>query len=488
MYTQAVHRFTPLAAHAFWKILTEVKDAILAPFRVVTSPTLLRTYLKTVLFFIASSILFAVAVVAYSTFYYAYIPIRGLSTPVYLQYDHATQAACVGGANLCNNQKTCQTRHPYGIASVQGLVSKQKYDVVVDMRIPRSERNLEAGNWMLSLEMRSPETGGGGMKGMLGWDEEWEVDDYSQGGASGTTTDKFSAAQQPVEDLGSKSKAEKPMVLARSRRPAILTYRSWITELAHRAMRLPLYVIGFGHEAESVKVTMMEGVVFEKGQRNVPSSLRLEVRSNPPLEVYNISVRVVARLEGIRWFMYTYRLTSAAIFTGVFWGVEIGVVLFTWALFSLCFAKLDDQQQEDDGSGPRASSSSSKQQLKQEDESAAGGPGAVTPKTEPPESGPPTPLSDTSRTFPTLSGHAPLHYSSSEPNRQESRATTPRSEEVQIKQEEEADDEEDDDFLLEEPISGRAAELDSGIGTGVDSGAEREKLGRRRSGRGRRER
>ncbi|CAI6340352.1 unnamed protein product [Periconia digitata] len=468
-----------------------LKDAVLAPYRIATSPTLLRTYLTTILFFIASSILFAVAVVAYTSFYYAYIPIRGLSAPVYLQYNHAAQTPQTEGPDLRVNQQTCQTsqtRHPYGIANVQGLVSRQKYDIIVTMNVPRSERNLAAGNWMLSLEMRSPETGGGGMKGLLGWDEEWEVDDYSQGGTSGTTTDKVSAAQQPAEDLGSKSKADKPVVLARSRRPAILTYRSWTTELAHRVLRLPLYILGFGHEAEQVKVKMMEGVAFDKGWRNVPSSLRLEVRSKSPLEVYSTSVRVIARLEGIRYIMYTYRLSSAVLFTGVFWGVEMGVVLLTWGLFSLFFANSEhDGHRSGDGnpvsgsaSNALSSPASSPSGIKQEDDPI----GAITPKTEPAEeSAPPTPMSDTSRTFPTLSGHQPLYYSSSEPKNEggSGRVGTPGMEDVQIK-EEEADDEEDDDFLLEDPPASR--DLDSGIGTGLDSGVESGKgLGRRRSGR-----
>ncbi|PVI06108.1 hypothetical protein DM02DRAFT_610066 [Periconia macrospinosa] len=457
-------------------VLHSLKNAILAPFRIATSPTLLRTYLKTFLFLIASSILFAVALVAYTSFYYAYIPIRGLSAPVYLQYDHVaqTQIPTLEGVGVWVECR--KIKHPYGIANVQGLVSRQKYDVVVDMHVPRSERNLAAGNWMLSLEMRGPEMGGGDMKGMLGWDEEWEMDGYSQETVSEPATDKFE--QKAPDDLGSKSKAEKPIVLARSRRPAILTYRSRVTELAHRVLRLPLYVLGFGHEGEHVTTKMMEGVIFEKGWRNVPSSLRLEVRSNLPLEVYGITVRVVARLEGIRWIMYTYRLSSAAFFISIFWGVEMGVVLLTWGIFSLFFSRLDERDAPDSPS--KISTPSEKRRIKQEDDSFTT---VLTPKTDAAEESlPATPLSDTSRTFPTLSRHQPLHYSSSETKHEE--GAIENDEDVKIKEEEEADDEEDDDFLLEEPLTRSAADLDSGIGTGLESSAERDKgLGRRRSGR-----
>lgn len=306
---------------------------------------------------------------------------------------------------------------------------------------------------MIDLDMRGPRIRGGGLKSALGWEDDWEVEDFSQGPTSGTSKDGVSREEVANGVMG---KAE---TIARSRRPAILTYRSWLTEVAYRGLRLPLYVLGWRNEEETLSVRLMEGVTFEKGWRNVPTSLRLELRSNAPLEVYSVGVRFVARLEGLRWVMYTHRLTSAATFITIFWSVEMAVLLFTWALFSFCLGKAENEQ-----------------------DSLSFGTEDRLPKTEielDDQSVPPTPFSDTDRTFPSLSAQQPLYYSSKNPK--EGRIT-PALEDIPVKEEAEADDE-DDDFLLEEPIPASATGIltDSGIGTSMDSSIERRGLNRRKS-------
>ncbi|KAH7077836.1 putative adipose-regulatory protein-domain-containing protein, partial [Paraphoma chrysanthemicola] len=431
-------------------IVQYVIDTLLLPVRIATSPVLLRTYLRTILLFIASTILFGLAAVAYTSFYYSYIPIRGIRAPVYLQYDHggASRPSILPGDVLAKNW-------PYGIANIPGLVSRQKYDVVVEMTVPRSRVNLDAGNWMVALELRGPSAGPAGVKGMLGWDEEWNVQDHSQGGIPGMTAQK----------MGAEGLAQNPTVLARSRRPAILTYRSYIIEHAYRLIRLPLYLVDWHTESEHVKISMMEAIEFDKGVKNVPASVKVELRSRDPLEVYTVSVRFSARLEGLRWLMYRYWLSSALAGTCLFWSVEMGVLLLTWGIFTLLFGR--SSQSEDRGGQKR---------IKQEE-------GDVTPKREPREgdTDPETPFSDTSRTFPTLSSHQPLHYTSTSPTSPKSERNTPALEDIPTREDAEADDEEDD-FVLDEPIPLTAQRdgvfTDSGIGTSFES--ERG-LSRRRS-------
>jgi seipin len=353
--------------------------------------------------------------------------------PVYLQFDHVPSS--VHGPLVGKLGKW-----PYGLANIPGLVDRQKYDVTVEMEVPRSETNLRAGNWMIGIEFRGPTTIGQGVKHLLGWDEEWNIEDHSQGGVPGASSEKI-VTEGPT-----------PTVLARSRRPVLLTYRSWIPELAHRLLRLPLYLAGWHTESEHVEVSMMESAMFEPGYRNVPSSLRLELRSRAPLEVYSARVRISARLEGIRWLMYRYWLSSAIVGILAFWGMEMGVLLFTWAVFTILFG----------GSTPT--------EVKKE----------IEPKREE-EQDLGTPLSNTSRTFPTLPSQQPLSYSSPKQEVEE-----PRLEDIPTREEQEADDEEDDDFILEEPVP-RYVEregvfTDSGLGTSLESSVERG-LARRRSGR-----
>ncbi len=377
------------------------------------------------------------------SFYYSYIPVRGISVPVYLQYDHGVSSYLATPAD-----KMLGVRWPYGVASIHNLVDRQKYDVTVEMDVPRSETNLQAGNWMVELEMRAPPSTGGGVMSMLGWDEDEDVKDSKDGNT-------------PAGEDGAEFLARRPSTLVKSKRPALLTYRSPLIELSYRLLRLPMYLIGWHTESERIEVSMLESVVFEQGSRNIPSSVRLEIRSRQPLEVYHVKVHISARLEGLRWLMYRYWMTSAVVATTLFWAVEMGVLVFTWAAITLIF-----------GSSSTSADYEGGHKIKSDPE-------FTTTKFETGETEPGTPFSDTSRTFPTLPSLQPLSYTS--PKEEQA---TPNLEDIPLKEEAEADDEEDD-FILEEPIPLRAERegifTDSGIGTSLESSVERN-LARRRSG------
>lgn len=138
--------------------------------------------------------------------------------------------------------------------------------------MPRTPANLAAGNFMLDLVLRGP--GAGTVRALL-------YDGY------------VDEPQKEPEQGG--------QVLAHSRRPVILTYRSAPVELAHKVTQLPLYLLGWRHEAETIEAVLMEGVEFEKGWRNVPASLWLEVRSSNVLQVYGVRVVFTARFGGLRY-------------------------------------------------------------------------------------------------------------------------------------------------------------------------------------------
>lgn len=333
---------------------------------------------------------------------------------------------------------------PHGIAGVNGMVNRQKYDVVVEMVVPRSRANLQAGNWMLELSLRAPSTTtSSGIKNMLGWD-----DDTATEFASPDTRNSAPATSNPP-------------VLAHSRRPAILTYRSWPTEHLYRLLRLPLYLSGFGTESETLSVSMLESAYFPT---TVPSSLRLELRSRTPLEVYKVKVHISAKLEGLRWIMYTYRLSSLVVFVLMFWGTEMGVLLLTWGLGSMLFK----------GRTKKADADAQAHTPRVKKEIADGASEAGTE------------YSDTDRTFPTLHNQAPLRYQSPEkPPKPKQEHEDPRLADIPPRPDDEADDE-DDDFVLEEPVprglEAQGVFTDSGLGTGMDSERDRERDGVRRRG------
>ena len=89
--------------------------------------------------------------------------------------------------------------------------------------------------------------------------------------------------------------------ISQARRPAILTYASPMVDLARRATRIPLYIVGWRRESETLEVPMMEELEFAKGVRNLPQSLRLEIQSESRMQIYSAHVEFRARLTGLRY-------------------------------------------------------------------------------------------------------------------------------------------------------------------------------------------
>jgi hypothetical protein len=222
-----------------------VKDAALTPFRFAVSKPAQRAYISTFLIGLTSITLLGTAVTAYVLFYYTYVPVRGFSRPIHLQFESEQQ--------------------PYGAVSFGSglLVSGQPYDVQVSIHMPRTAANRAAGNFMLDLRLFAPDATG------------------SDGGVD---------------------------VLVQQRRPAILTYYSSTMEHVHRAAALPWYILGFRQESEVLHVSLMEGIEFSRGWRNVPTSARLELQSETTLQVYSTELVFKARLKGLRYAAIIRRL------------------------------------------------------------------------------------------------------------------------------------------------------------------------------------
>jgi hypothetical protein len=353
---------------------------------------------------LAGLILFGVAVLAYTIFYLSYIPRIGFERTIYLQFDnvyHNEDSRYDGAGN------------PYGTVTLSpDLVSLQKYDVSIELSMPRTPENRDAGNFMLEATMYAP----------------------------GTMID-------PVKERMVPGAAEADNRLTRSRRPAILPYRSLAVEYLYRLTELHWYILGWRSEADKLTVNMWEDLEFVRGLRNVPSTMRLDIQSTHRMQIYSAKALFRARFRGLRWLMYNHRIISAMIFITGFWTTEMIFAGLTWAALSF-YLQVPEQEVKEEPASDR-----SKQIKQEEDEDAR------------PE------LSDTERTFPTSSKQVPLRYKS-----------------PPIKQEEE-----DEPFVLPEAVN-RATEaddedegadvfLDSGIGTSLESTATRRDSMRKRRGR-----
>ncbi|EAW09599.1 seipin [Aspergillus clavatus NRRL 1] len=206
--------------------------------------------------------------------------------------------------------------HPWGTASLgPELVSQQAYDVTVKLELPRTPPNLAAGNFMLDLSLFSRPSTAPGISRNISADR-----------------------------------------ITHSRRPTILTYTSPMVDTASKISLLPLYVLGWHREAETLVVPMLEKIEFPRGWRNLPTSLRLEVDSQQQMQVYSARVEFRARFRGLRWVMYNWRILSFLVFSFAFWSVSMASTSFTWVvLASIWSSKTDDRlaiKREDRGKTP----------------------------------------------------------------------------------------------------------------------------------------
>lgn len=238
-------------------------------------------------------------------------------------------------------------------------------------------------------------------------------------------------------------------VLAHARRPAILTYASPIVDTANTLSGLPWHVLGWKKESELLEVEMLEGVEFAKGWANVPQNVKVVVEADEKMQFYEVGIRIIARLRGLRSILYHHRVLSFLFFTTTFWSSSMLSMLCAWFILSSYFpASPAATKAESDANGSYIKPERS--------ESDAIDPTSVED------------LSDTSRTFPTFGQQKPLHFTGRGLVKKEEDEDVKRFEEEVMRSADiqplaaEADDEADD---MTEDMSGWR---DSGIGTGLD--------------------
>lgn len=357
-------------------------------------------------------ILLGFAISAYTLFYLSYIPRIGFERTIHLQFDNVYNPTD-------SRDELARKAHPYPYGSVSlvpDVVGMQRYDVLVELSMPRTPDNNAAGNFMLDVSMYAPEERG-------------------------------SSVLDTVKDGIVPGSADTAMALAKSRRPAILPYRSPIIELAYKVTELHWYLLNWRQEADKLRINIFEGVEFAKGYRNVPATLRLEIQSTHQLQIYDAKVEFRARFRGLRWLMYNHRVLSAMIFIGCFWVTEVLFAGLAWAALTI-FVVPPTQEVKAEEVHEVA------ERVKQED----GEEQRLV-------------LSDTERVFPTTSQQQPLRYASPAIKQEETEMMAPIPDTV-AKAIEADDEDEDADFFL-----------DSGLGTSMESSASRRDSVRRRRGR-----
>ncbi|KAL2258564.1 hypothetical protein VTK26DRAFT_8086 [Humicola hyalothermophila] len=302
------------------------------------SPTTQKALVRTTLVIITAAVLYIPAVLGYLVFYYKYLPDQVTTVPVHLQYGF--------GPN------------PFGIAALRPphhLHTNLPYDISVSLTLPRSPANLDRGNFMIALHLLSPSSSNPAISQQQQHGQLPYITPAALEPASNPKTDNpdlsspslISQQLQPTR-LDMPAFLAAHQILHTSTRPAIIPYMDPLASLASR-LSLLLYHMLFPRTATAVRLTvpMAEQLKLSPpppSRSRSPKvleggSLLLEVQAGQTIQVYEASVTFTARLEGLLWFMYTWRTTAFVLFTTVFWVTEVVVmvvvaVLAWWRLFA----------------------------------------------------------------------------------------------------------------------------------------------------------
>ncbi|RUS28280.1 putative adipose-regulatory protein-domain-containing protein [Jimgerdemannia flammicorona] len=160
----------------------------------------------------------------------------------------------------------------------QPLRHEQSYLVSVELEVPTSQKNLDIGNFMVSVRLQS-------------------------------------AANETIQF---------------SSRPTILKYQSPLTRVLYTLWRAIPLVLDISQESQRLRVTLIEG--FYEIESN-PITQAVVTLSDPRVQVYNAKLRLDADFRGIRYFMYYWPISSTVFFISIFLFWEFAFGVFAWRLF-----------------------------------------------------------------------------------------------------------------------------------------------------------
>jgi seipin len=342
--------------------------------------------------------------------------------------------------------------HPFAHTQLEtsALTSNQPYDISIDIHLPRTPSNVDAGNFMLDLSLLSPPS---------------------------TPPNIPTSITTLIPNTTT--------TIAHSRRPAILPYSSPILNIYQTVISLPLHFLNLRNpDATTLHIPMFERVSFSRGYRNIPTALTLSLQTQShspiPMQIYSATILFEARFQGLRWFVYHYRLLSWMLFSTLFYTLTISSMAITWGLVSYFIfpakpaaqktIRLDSEAEKSNG---HVKAEGDKSVKAEEDESSLDA--AIAD------------MSDTPTQFPTLARQMPLRFPVQQQRNDSGRSPVKREPETVVQEggieaataEDAADDEDDGVPTMREE---RRA-IDSGIGTSMESENVASGVTRRRSSR-----
>ena len=247
--------------------------------------------------FASALCLLAMAIAIYAFIYYLFVPKIEHSFPVYLDYgdttvtsDSRNSGPAVVAKIPLTARHTQYTKTKLAVSdskTSQLLQAGQAYTIILEMIVPESPKNINLGPVMLETRL------------------------YGR---------SFSR-----EDL-----------LATSRRPVLLTYRSaFVKSLQNVVYAAPL-AFGFIKETQRVSVFALDR--FVEGSKHRALNAEVFVH-NHNFEVYEVKLKIVAELKGIQYLMYHWFLPSAIIGIGNIFFFELICISIFGVVYMFYFKK-----------------------------------------------------------------------------------------------------------------------------------------------------
>jgi seipin len=226
----------------------------------------------------------------YSMFYYNFIPLVLITKEVYFQYD-----------STCNRKLDLNCKIPFAEFELSSdsrtghqLIRGQMYKIDIDLELPESEINWNQGMFMIRIKL-------------------------------------FDENKRTFIDVA---------------KPSILKFKSPIMRMIESIFYWPLLVVGFMKESQILTVTLIENLVEGSHQNVGPiTDGRIEIEARD-IEIYPPTVlRIIAHLNGLKYYMYYYPISSAAFGTSF-----ITIIIYFMACISPSYRTKykEDSQLDDD--------------------------------------------------------------------------------------------------------------------------------------------
>uniref|UniRef100_V5EXS1 Seipin n=1 Tax=Kalmanozyma brasiliensis (strain GHG001) TaxID=1365824 RepID=V5EXS1_KALBG len=320
------------------QLLQITRDILLSP---KTHRVVVRLGVLATIFWIA----LAAAVVSYIGFYRAWVPDVGLRKEIWLQYGHDRPPFAhldFGTAayrhQLGEPSPSSSSYNPSTDISGEYFAQDQAYDVTLEISVPLNQANLDLGNFMVDLDLKSRSN-----RSVFHVSKPTLLTYSTAPVRAADSISQMMSRNPPAQQAPATSQLLRIPLLRR----AVLRPSSFAPPLSStppdpRADRKVTHGQVSVGRSDQNKFWMYGGnhntlagvQTLPHNGRVVPLAVGSH-SSRGELQTYAASLRFDAHLSGLRFFMYHFPLLSFIIFTGLFLALEMATALTLWSVAAI---------------------------------------------------------------------------------------------------------------------------------------------------------